>query len=97
MNTFKPSYSVINQKNKDILFIVHYAEHSTVHATNAYNSAGQSYFGVELSGFVETFRGLLRVFPNFLEVLGHDPKSELKELGFVEVEPTDLEKMLYDK
>lgn len=92
---FKPHFSEIRQENKDILYIVHYAKDSTIKVIHVYNSIGQSYMGVEVEAFVETLRGLLREFPDFLEVLGHDPRKELAKLGFVQMEPTDMELMLY--
>lgn len=94
---FKPCYSEIRKSDKSILFLVHYAKDSTVHVENVYNSISYTYMGITINCFTDTLRGLLRTFPDFLEVLGHDPRKDLKKLGFVEVEPTELELMLYKK
>ena len=95
--SFKPHFSEIKQSNKDYIYLIHYAQHCTVQATLCYNSIGQSYSGVMLEAFVETFRGLLREFPNFLEEVDYEPRKELIKLGFVETEPSDLELSLYKK
>ena len=94
---FKPHYSEIKQSDKSQLFIVHYAEHSSINITHVFNCISDTYMGITVDGFTETLRGLLRMFPNFLEVIGYNPRKELAELGFIETKPTKLEKLLYEK
>ena len=94
---FKPFYSEIKQDNKDNTYLVHYAEHSTVKLTDAYNSAGDSYFGVEIECFIENIRGVLRVFPNFIDEVDVDVRRGLSKLGFEKREPTEMELLLYKK
>lgn len=94
---FKPCFSELKQSDKDILYIVHPYENTTIILRDCYNSIGDSYMGIQIEAFIENIRGLLRTYPNFLEVVDLQPRRELKELGFVQVEPTELEVMLYKK
>lgn len=95
---FKPHFVEIKLDNKDYLYIVHYREHSSIHLVHVFNSISDTYMGIELKGFVEEVRGLLRAFPNFVEEFSfHETKKDLLAMGFVQTEPTELEIMLYKK
>lgn len=95
--SFNPTFCEIRQESKDVVYLVNYDKDSTVKLVDTYNSISQGYMGVQLIAFVETIRGLLRAYPDFLETqyIGHDPRRALKELGFTEIEPTKMQLLLY--
>lgn len=93
---FTPTYSTIRTK-KDVVYIVHYARHSTVILRYVYNGISDTYMGLHIECFIETLRGLLNAFPNFLQVVDLEAEKELESLGFEKVPPTKLEQDLYSK
>lgn len=94
--SFQPHYSEI-KSGKDYLYLIHYSEHSTVALHLVYNEISSTYMGIKLDGFIENIRGLLRSYPDFLEVVCLDPKRDLAKLGFKKTEATVLELLLYKK
>lgn len=94
--SFQPHYSEI-RTGKNFMFLVHYSKHSTVRLQLVFSEISSTYTGIKLDGFVENIRGLLYMYPNFLEVVGIDPTRELAMLGFIKSEPTAMELLLYQK
>lgn len=95
MKKFIPTFSEIRMPNKDYLYIVRYSEYSTIKMVLVYNSISQGYMGVTIDAFVDSLRGLLNVYPDFLQNTGVDPCKELSKMGFTKREPTEMEMYLY--
>lgn len=90
------TFAVLKRADKSYLYLVRYEKDSTVIIEYVYNSISSTYMGSKLDGFVENIRGLLRAVPNFIEDFeGSNPERSLLELGFVQVEPTELDKLVY--
>ena len=91
MKKFIPNFCEIKLADKSYIYLVRFSENSSVKLEHDFSSTSQTYTGVIISAYMETMRSLLRLFPNFLDEVSLQPNKELVSLGFVQVEPTELE------
>lgn len=98
MKEFKKTYCIINKENgKDKILLLNYAKDSTVVLRLVYNSIGNTYMGLMVESFISSIRGLIRIVPNFFEVMCDlsDYKRDLPEMGFALREATDTEILIF--
>lgn len=96
MKQFNKTYCAIRLPNKDIKIIASYAMGCNAHFTYCYNSISGGYMGLQIDTFLSSLRGLLRVFPDFTEVMDeHQYEKGFKELGFTETQASESDTKLY--
>ena len=95
--SFNKTYSTYDCPNKDIIVRVSYAPHCTAKFRYVYNNISESYMGLEVCGFIEDFRGLIRVVPEFFDLLSdHSFERDLELMGFTHVEMAAKDRNFYD-
>lgn len=90
------TFSIIQQPNKNKIFIVRIDKHSSFKLTLVYNSISDTYMGTTIDCFIETIRSIERTSPNFFEIFeGNSPEESLKKMGFVLTPATQTDLLLY--
>lgn len=87
-----------NYETKEIVVIVKYAENSQVNFKEQFSSISQTYTGYQVDSFLSSVQGLLSVCPTFFDNVSDESFGmDLIKLGFEQVEPTALERMMHEQ
>ena len=92
------SYIRITSNNKDIIFNIFLDTYSSFKLTFTYSSISNTYSGFLIECYTTTVRGILRKYPNFFEedfISTKDLEKWLKENGFTQRKPTEIETLMY--
>ncbi len=92
-------YFKITKENKDIVYKIMIGNFEPVILVYCYNSIGNTYSGFRFECFIDGVKMLLRTYPNFLLDVEHsgDLNQWFKINNFIEIEPTELDLILYNK
>lgn len=92
------NYVRIKTENGDVIYILQYGKDSTVMFRLVFNSISNTYMGLTFDTFVDSVRGFLRVHPDYLNDTDCDDIPRwAKKNGYVERQPTRMEKLAYCK
>jgi len=86
-------YSKIKKENKDIVFLVN-ANGNKVKLEMPYITLSGTYPGTWINSPIENVAKIFRQFPDFQEI-GYETENYLKSHGFKEVEPSEIDKLVY--
>lgn len=63
----KKSYNVIKKLNNDVIYLIFYYENLFIKIRKIYDNISDTYLGFFIETEISTFRGFIRLNPNFLE------------------------------
>jgi hypothetical protein len=63
----KKSYNVINKLNNDVIYLIFFYENLFIKIRKVYDNISGTYLGFFIETEISTFRGFIRLNPNFLE------------------------------
>lgn len=86
------TYSKIKKQDKTIVYLIN-ANNAKVKLEKHHNTLAGTYMGIWINSPIEEAANMFREFPDF-DRIWPDADRWLKEHGFQETEPTEIEKLI---
>lgn len=94
------TYFKITTDNNDIIYKIMIGKgNEPVILVYCYNNVAKTYYGFKFDCFIDAVKSLLETYPNFLFDVqdANELQSWFGNKGFIEIEPTKLDLIIYNK